>query len=283
MKLLVRPSEDAIEESAIERLEDRIGDKLGTRDINADYEILENFLVVNMDEESVPIAVHSLKYLTGISEIYPCVSIGSNDINAESVVQKIGEENIELDKFRLSIEGDAEGFSRERLVDLLEGEGYTQDPQGREIKLHLLEDRGFISMDMEEGAGGLPIKEGNTALLPLIDRLYTCAGFLMMKEGYRLVPVVQGGELDAVKEGVEVLEEYQPGLKPVIVGKDSWKKVVTQSLKILKPDIVVDGRIKGEESLIDSENLEIPVRSPLKGKSEEEVLELYTEIRPFRV
>ncbi len=280
MELLVEPSEETVEEDALERLEDRIAEKLDSREVNPGLEVLERFISLEVLEEEADVSSSALKYLTGVKNVYISLKC---DKNPESVAETLEEEEVESGDFEIFVRNVGGDTGKESLVEALENRGWNHKGGGKKIWIYVFEERLYVSLKRLEGPGGLPLASYKTAVVPMVDRAYTYAGFEMMKRGYSLIPIAKDGDIDSIKEGIEVLEEYQLGLKPVALDSDSWKEALKKALDVFDPDIIVSGALESAEYLLDSEDFEIEVKRPLEGRIEEEVLENYGDIRSFRV
>ncbi len=263
----------------MERLQKRVTEKMESKDIDIPAAIQDSVLVLEIAENDVPEAVMALQLLPGVESIAPCI-LSAPD--AEAVLNRLVDGGVQPQEFRLQVVDERDNQLREQdVIDaLVDADWEHSENHDTQLSIQVIDDNAYIHLETLPGLSGLPVDDDRHAILPVRDRMDIYAGVIAMKNGFRVTPVVKGKQLDSVKEGLDILQELYPPLKPVTIQTDGWKDAVEQAVELLHPDRIVSGVIRGDEPLLDRELLDTPIWRPIEDLDEEKVLGQYQSLLP---
>ena len=188
-----------------------------------------------------------------------------------------------------------------------------------DLRIELVEDRGFIGCQSNSGFGGLPVGCGEKALSLISSGIASpAASFKMLKRGVQLsyihfhsAPATGQESIDNVKKIIDRLSEFQSSKKLFLVPfLDVQKKIMNKApnkywvilfrramvrlsciiAKKINAKALVTGENVGQVASqtlsninVVSEPAEIPILRPLIGYNKKEIINLATKIKTYEI
>ncbi|MDY6774207.1 MAG: THUMP domain-containing protein [Candidatus Nanohaloarchaea archaeon] len=291
MFLLIRYGEIGLKSSQVksrfeERLEKRLEEKLSYRGIEGEILESEGRIFAEVEEQDAADASLALSRVPGVVSVSPAVrtTLELDDI-AERAVEMLEEREVgsfAIDARRAGehdyTSEDLEEEVGQAVVDSL---GLEVDLDEPDVTVHI-EARyrnSYLYTETVDGVGGLPVNEEDRVAVLMEDRASTVAAFLLMKRGCRVFPVYTGEEPKGLEEEMEVLHQFDPGVKLTVM-KGEEEEVLEQVSDLYECQAVAVSAVSDElEELPETEK---ELLLPNSGFSEEEVMEKYRELTPVR-
>jgi len=275
----------SVQDRMIRRLRNRVGEKLAHTEIEHTVTREQGRLLLETTEDEMPDAVHALERLPGVTWVAPFLEaeLEMDDITATALEALDG---ADADSFAVEARraGDHELASDDveeevgRAIVEEHGWSVDLDDPDRTVWVEARRESAFVFTAKIEGVGGLPINRQNPVVTLLQDRVDAYAAYMLMKRGCAVTPVYPGSDTDAVEEGVQALQQFDPLLKLATFRNEDPLAALGTAFDALRAKAAGAGVTSDDLDEFDPGQYPEPLLKPLTGMTEDEVLEAYADI-----
>lgn len=291
MRILVRYGEIGVksrqvQRSFLDRLKQNLQQALDAATIEGTVSEDEDRIFAEVAEADAADATLTLSHVPGVVSLSPVVTTSTDfDDIITTLTGLAGGTNAETFAVEARRAGDHHDY---RSQDIKEEAGdRTREEHGLVVDLDdpdltvSVEARyqhAYCYTETVQGVGGLPIGERNRVAVLMEDRASTVAAFRLMKRGCTVHPVYTGQEAGQLREEMDTLRQYDPGVKLTVLKQQDPDEALETVCDLYNCDAVAYGTTSNDlDSGVPDHEREVLL--PNSGYTTEEVLDTYTEIQ----
>ncbi|MDY6770155.1 MAG: THUMP domain-containing protein, partial [Candidatus Nanohaloarchaea archaeon] len=267
-----------------DRLLDRLREQLDYRGIDGDILRREGRIFADVAEEDAADAALALSQVPGVVSASPAVetTLVLDDIEA-GAVELLADRNAETFAVDARRAGEHDYTSKdieEAVGDAVReqcGLAVDLDDPDVTVDVEARYTAAYLYTETVDGIGGLPIGDENRVAVLFEDRAATVAAFLLMKRGCRVFPVYTGADSDAVSEEMEVLRQFDPGVKLTVMDGKTPAEALDDACDLFDCDAAALPWPSGELEQ-DVPATDVELLFPNAGFPEDEVMDRYAEL-----